>query len=537
MMPFFRKLTAPTLSITRLILLCALCFTIFYNLAFFRNSFAVYGATPGGLAFLGSLALFLFSLTVLVLSVLCFRYFTKPVLIVVIFGAALANYFMNRFNIVVDSAMLTNVAMTDPNEVHDLLDLSLILQILLFGLLPALVILRTRIHCQRFSQEIWTRLKLMAAALLLLILSLAPFTSYYTSFFREHKLLRYYTNPATFLYSSVKFLQEALGNPIPSQRFVLGLDARIPAQDQSRELLILVVGETVRADHFGLNGYERNTTPRLARENVISFDDVTACGTSTAYSLPCMFSFIPREDFDLDDFRQQENLLDVLTHAGVNVLWRDNNSDSKGVAIGAGITLEDFRGPERNPVCDEECRDIGMLSGLDDYISAHPDGDIVIVLHQLGNHGPAYYKRYPPEFEVFTPVCRSIELSACSDAEITNAYDNALLYTDYFLSETIAFLRRYDADFETALYYMSDHGESLGENGLYLHGLPWLLAPKAQKQVASILWFGQRYRADHEQVAARARHPASHDNYSHTVLDMLEIQSEVFEPGKSLIRR
>jgi lipid A ethanolaminephosphotransferase len=534
-MPSFRKLTAPTLSVTRLILLCAFCFTAFYNIAFFRNSFAVYGATPGGVAFLGSLALFLFSATVLFLGALCIRYLTKPVLICVVLGAAAANYFMYRFNIVVDTTMLTNVAKTDSREVQDLMNLGLIMQLLLLGVLPAVLILRTRIECQSFGKEIWTRLKLMAAAFALMILSIVPFTSYYTSFFREHKLLRYYANPATVIYSSGKFLQEAMANPVPGQRLILGEDARIPTEDLSRELIVLVVGEAARADHFGLNGYERDTNPLLAKENVISFSDVTSCGTATAYSLPCMFSLIPREEFDLDTAKIKENVLDVLSHADVNVLWRDNNSDSKGVAD--GIAFEDWRGPDRNPVCDDECRDVGMLSGLDDYIAAHPTGDIVIVLHQMGNHGPAYFKRYPKEFEVFSPVCRSAELHDCSDAEIVNAYDNALRYTDYFLSEVIAFLRQHDANFETAMYYMADHGESLGENGLYLHGLPWMLAPEAQKHVGSILWFGKNYRVDQARVAQLAQQPLSHDNYGHTVLDMLEIQSEVFDPAKSLIKR
>ncbi|MDR0780134.1 MAG: phosphoethanolamine--lipid A transferase [Pseudomonadales bacterium] len=534
-MPSFRQLTSPSLSSTRLILLCAVCFTAFYNLAFFRNSFAIYGATAGGLAFIGSLALFLFAATTLFLSVLCLRYLTKPILIFIVFGAAAANYFMYRFNIVVDTTMLTNVAKTDSREVHDLLTLGLFTQLLLLGVLPSLVILRTRIERQRLGKALWARLKLMVLALVLIILSLSPFTSYYTSFFREHKLLRYYVNPATFLYSSGQFLQLALDTPAPSQRLAVGADAHVPEADISRELIVLVVGEAARADHFGLNGYERNTTPRLANENVINFGDITSCGTATAYSLPCMFSLIPREDFNLDKATMQENLLDVLTHAGVQVLWRDNNSDSKGVAD--GVAFEDWRSPDINPVCDVECRDIGMLSGLDAYIAAHPSGDLVIVLHQMGNHGPAYYRRYPAEFEVFTPICRSAELNDCTTAQIINAYDNALLYTDYFLSEVIAFLRGYDDSFETALYYMADHGESLGEKGLYLHGLPWLLAPQAQKHVGSFLWFGENFRVDRSKTAAHAQQPASHDNYSHTVLDLLEIQSTVFDPDLSLLER
>ncbi|MDR2195674.1 MAG: phosphoethanolamine--lipid A transferase, partial [Gallionellaceae bacterium] len=488
-MQFLRQLVSPTLSVTRLILISAFFFTVFYNLAFFRNSHEIYGVSPGGWAFLGSLAVFLFAVTALLLSLLCFRYTTKPVLIFLALGAAAANYFMYRFNIVVDTTMLTNMAKTDTREVADLMSVGFVVQFLLLGVLPAILILRTNIQWQRTGIEIKSRLKLIGGALLLMVLCLAPFTSYYTSFAREHKLLRYYANPVTFVYSGIKFLKGTVAEP-SGPRQALGRDARIPAEDVDRELIILVVGEAARADHFSLNGYARDTNPLLARENVISYSDVTSCGTATAYSVPCMFSLIPRENFDLDTAKRRENVLDVLTHAGVQVLWRDNNSDSKGVA--AGVTFEDFRDPKLNPVCDVECRDIGMLSGLDDYIAAHPTGDIVIVLHQMGNHGPAYYKRYPKEFEVFTPACQSAELANCTDAEIINAYDNALRYTDYFLAEVIAFLRRHDDRFETAMLYMADHGESLGENGIYLHGLPWLMAPKAQKNPGGIFWFGER---------------------------------------------
>jgi lipid A ethanolaminephosphotransferase len=228
-----------------------------------------------------------------------------------------------------------------------------------------------------------------------------------------------------------------------------------------------------------------------------------------------------------------ENLLDVLIHAGVHVLWRDNNSDSKGVADPS--IFEDFRSPDVNPVCDSECRDVGMLAGLSSYIDGQSDGDIVIVLHQMGNHGPAYYKRYPAAFEKFTPACQTNQLENCTDIEIGNAYDNAILYTDYFLAEVISFLKTYDSRFETAMYYMADHGESLGENGLYLHGLPYMLAPETQKHVASIMWFGSSYKVDRQAMRAKANDKISHDNYFDTVLGLMEIDTDVYDPGKDIM--
>ncbi len=259
-----------------------------------------------------------------------------------------------------------------------------------------------------------------------------------------------------------------------------------------RELFILVIGETARADRFSLNGYERDTNPRLRAANAINFTNFWACGTSTAISVPCIFSFLGADKFDTKTAAAQENLLDVLQRAGASVLWLDNNSDSKDVAL--RVPYQSYKSPAVNPLCNPECRDVGMLSALQQHIDAHPKGDIFIVLHQMGNHGPAYYKRYPPEFEKFKPACQSADLSQCSREEIGNAYDNAILYTDFFLGEVIALLKKNDDKFETGMLYVSDHGESLGENGVYLHGLPNAIAPDAQLHVPAVMWLGRGFR-------------------------------------------
>ena len=226
----------------------------------------------------------------------------------------------------------------------------------------------------------------------------------------------------------------------------------------------------------------------MEKEDVINFSNVFSSGTATAVSLPCMFSLFGRGGCNGQKEMSTENLFDVLRHAGISILWRDNNSDSKGVAL--RVPYQDFKNPQKNSVCDIECRDEGMLTGLQAYIDGKRSGDILIVLHQMGNHGPAYYKRYPESFEKFKPVCKTNQLEKCSREEIGNAYDNAILYTDYFLSKVIALLKANSQGFETGMVYMSDHGESLGENGLYLHGLPYFMAPETQKHIAALMWFG-----------------------------------------------
>jgi lipid A ethanolaminephosphotransferase len=389
------------------------------------------------------------------------------------------------------------------------------------------------VRWQGWRDESAARLKLIVATLLLVTATVLLFGSFYASFLREHKELRQRANPVYFMHSAIKFATRSLQSVNAGPIVIVGGDAAIPPTDQSRELVILVVGETARADHFSLNGYERDTNPRLREKNVFSLTDFHACGTSTAVSVPCMF-MLDGEAKNTLEINKQENLLDVLQRSGVNVLWRDNNSDSKGVAV--RVQYEDFRSPKNNPVCDVECRDEGMLVGLQQYIDLHPRGDILIVLHQMGNHGPAYHKRYPPAFEKFTPACRDSDLSRCTSEEIVNAYDNAILYTDHFLSKTIELLQKNDSKFETGLFYVSDHGESLGENGLYLHGLPKSIAPSAQLNVPAVMWFGSKFRAvTPSALRDKSKMRFSHDNVFHTVLGFFEIESETYRPVKDIL--
>lgn len=308
--------------------------------------------------------------------------------------------------------------------------------------------------------------------------------------------------------------------------------ANISVNDVDHELIILVIGETARADRFSLNNYHKRTNPLLEKEDVVSFKNMSSCGTSTAVSVPCIFSRFIKNDYSEEKGKSNENILDLLSNAGVNILWRDNNSDSKGVAL--RVPYQDYRTAQNNNICDDECRDEGMLIGLQDYINEQK-GDVLIVLHQMGNHGPAYYKRYPKEFEIFTPACKSKDLENCSEEQINNSYDNAIAYTDYFLAKAIKLLKNNDDKFETALLYISDHGESLGENGIYLHGMPYMLAPNDQTHVASIFWAGKNMDVNKEKLKSKDHQPLSHDNIFHMLLGLFEVNSKLYNQQLDII--
>ncbi|MDO9393350.1 MAG: phosphoethanolamine--lipid A transferase [Methylotenera sp.] len=514
-----KKILTP---VHRFILIVTLFLMVTGNHAFFSKLLQSYPITSENLFFLISITAFFTLATALLLNLICYGRFTSWMLALITLLASLAAYFMDSYGVVIDSTMLANVAQTNTKEATELLTVRLVWRLIVFGILPAYLILKYCPPAQSIRAELVSKVVLSFILILLMVAVAAPLTSTYASFIRQHKTVRLYSNPSYFCYSLVKYLSKTVKAPLNQALINIAADAKHIDDHQKNELLILVVGEAARADHFSLNGYERETNPELKKLDVISLPNVTSCGTSTAVSVPCMFSGLGRKSFDHSESMNYENVLDVLSPK-VDILWRDNNSDSKGVA--ARIAFEDFRTPALNPVCDIECRDIGMLSGLDQHIEQRKGKDVLIVLHQMGNHGPAYYKRYPANFEKFTPACKSDDLGKCSDEQIRNAYDNAILYTDYFLSEVIGLLKRHNDTFEVAMLYVSDHGESLGEYGVYLHGAPYQIAPKAQTSIPAIIWMGSNFDYSHEQLRPYINLSFSQDDLFCALLTTFEVES------------
>ncbi len=510
---------------TQVILLVAVFIMLTGNWAMFSRILEIYPPQLNhNVPFLISLGIFFSCLTTMFLLAVCHGRLTRWLLAFFLLGAASAAYYMDQFGVIIDVVMLENIIQTNPQELAGLVTPTLILRVIILGLIPAWLVLKYTPKANKFWLELKSRLIALGILILLLIVVVMPFTAGYTSFIREHRVTRFYANPTYFTYSVIKYVHELL-TPQPSKIVTkVAQDTVNLDTNKHHELVIMVVGETARADRFSLNGYHKETNPLLAKENILSFSNVRSCGTSTGVSVPCMFSVLGRAEYDKDKALHTENALEVLSENQVEILWRDNNSDSKGVAV--RLKYENFKTPTLNPACDKECRDIGMLSGLDNYIATRKEKDILIVLHQMGNHGPEYHRRYPEAFAKFKPMCMTGELQNCSQEEIDNSYDNAILYTDYFLSEVIQFLKKYDGERETAMLYVSDHGESLGENGFYLHAAPYAIAPKQQTHVPAILWLGEHFDYKMNQVMPFKDYTLSHDDVFCTLLVAFELDSK-----------
>jgi lipid A ethanolaminephosphotransferase len=520
----------------RLVLLFAVFATVFANVTMFARMLEWTLASDTHWVYAVSTVLAQFLVLVLFVSLLTAHPAYRVLLAVLLLVTAASAYFVDSYGVVIDHDMLLNAAATNPAEAKGLLSLRMLGYLLVLFVVPVVWMFRQSVRRQTVVRRLGSHLGLMLVSGALIAGLVLSMSSFWVSFWREHPEIRVYSNPMAAIHASYKLIKKEYFSGPKSFR-AIGQDAKIPESDVDRELVIVVVGETARADHFSLNGYERETNPLLSQRNdVVSFSNVSSCATATRFSVPCMFAEVGRTDFDHKVAHKTENALDVLTRSGVSILWRDNNSDSKGVAD--RMVYEDFMTPEKNPVCDPECRDIGLLHGLDTFIAGHEAGDILIVLHTMGSHGPAYYERVPDAFQKFQPICATNQLDQCSDEEIRNSYDNTILYADYFLDQTLDFLKQYDDRFETALLYVSDHGESLGENGVYLHGMPYLLAPDAQTHVPMLLWFGAQHTdLDIKKLQAQKDDEISHDNLFHTLLGMFEVSSSIYRPDMDLQQR
>ena len=511
---------------------------VFSNRSFWQEITRIVPPVAGNMFFLTTLLLFLVLFLQLFLFIVSFDYVFKPVVIFLLITASLAAYFMDTFGVMIDRGMVQNVVETDAHEVRDLLSLSLFGHLFFLGIVPSWLVWRIELQYQSWGKEVVKRGILFCLSLVIMVGII--FASYgdFIDLGKNHKYVRHMINPINYLYGVGSYTSRRLkaGN---KTMIPVGSDAKVVStriDGQKKNLFIFVLGETARAKNFSLNGYSQETNPLLSQEDIFNFTDFYSCGTATAHSLPCIFSPLGRLDFRASKAKHSEGLLDVLSHAGVNVLWRDNQSGCKGTCD--RVPHENMKNVQVEGLCNEgNCYDMVLLEGLQNHIDRIKEGDFFIVLHQIGSHGPAYFRRYPKEFARFTPECTSSQLQLCTQEEVKNSYDNSILYTDYFLTKTINLLKRNDNAFQTALIYMSDHGESLGEMGLYLHGLPYFMAPEAQKHVGALMWFGESSKAsiNTEKLKLVANNTFSHDNLFHTLLGLMQIEISAYKPEEDIL--
>ncbi len=534
-------LRRPEMSRLTFLLLFSVYISVFLNLIFYRQAWGLLPVNSAyNLAVFLSMPLVAFSVINIVSTLASFVWLDRLVLAVFILLSAATQYFIWTYGIIIDRSMIANMLDTTPAESFALMTPQLILTIGLSGIAMAILafVVKFKKSPSRMRSVVSRGLSILASVALILLIAVC-FYKDYASLFRNNKELVKSLGPSNSISAMLSYDVHHRMDNLPLVR--LGEDAKpIPAMHTppDKHLTILVVGETSRADNFALSGYPRDTNPLLSKDNVVYFPETTSCGTATAISVPCMFSGMPRKNYNEQLAHHREGLLDIVQRAGIAVQWNENDGGCKGACD--RVPHQDMTKLNLADYCIKgECQDEILFHDLQKYIDSLPN-DGLIILHTIGSHGPTYYNRYPPQFRKFTPTCDTNEIQSCSREQLVNTYDNTVLYVDYIVDKAIKLLQAQPGNVTTSLVYLSDHGESLGENGVYLHGLPYSIAPDSQKHIPMLIWlsdgYQQRHAVNYACLKKRASTEAfSQDNLFSTMLGLVGVQTSEYHAADDIL--
>jgi len=537
----FRKIIQRPFTVreSRLAFAGAVYLALFTNKTLLSFIFHLQYASPlaGWLFKLSAVALAVILLTI-VMTLFFLLGLTRPALVAFAFMGAAADFFMAQYGVLIDGPVIASVFETTRSEAGQFLNGAEFLAMFFFAAIFSLVIYWLRVERPPWRLRVVLAARSLLACVMLVGLLGSVAYKEYASFFRNNRQVRHMLNPVNSLYETYRYV-EAKYFPKHKNLLRVGLDAaRVGGEGARPRFVIFVLGETARADHFSLNGYERETNPRLKQEGVVSFQNAWSCGTATGTSVPCLFSNLGRDGFSEDAAENRENVLDLIQRAGYKTSWIDNNTGCKGVCARIHVVeLDKFW--SKDLCADGDCFDEVLLKPLP--LLAADKGDHFVVLHMVGSHGPTYSKRFPKSFAHFQPDCETNQLIECERAQVINSYDNTILYSDDVLGRTIDFLKSLSRTYDTALVYVSDHGESLGENGIYLHSLPYALAPDEQKHVPFVFWMSDSFQAATGLTTAtlksRERCLVSHDFVFHTLLALTQVETREYKPELDIFNR
>lgn len=529
-----QKIFSKTLSLNSATILLSLYFSIIFNFPFLQKTYHdLIKLDNFDFAYFISLPLFLSTIFVLLFSLLPRRYVYKTVITVLILLSAIFCYAMSSYGIIFDYGMVENMAETSTSEAFTYLNLSAVFYIILLTITPLIILRRINPKPNPLSLSVSHRLKLIVSALIIFIIIFFSLYSSYASVNRNNRDLAKYIVPIPTLIASYKYIKRNhFAEPMVFKELDSHPEIQIPLKTD-KNVVVMIVGETARAKNFSLNGYSKQTNEYTEKFNIHFFNQMYSCGTATAVSVPCMFSSLNKEQFNKQSASSQQNLLDIAKLAGVDVLWVDNNEGCKGVCKRVNTINIDKN--KSNPLCDGDyCFDEILLTQLDNKLAILSSQTTLIVLHLMGSHGPTYYRRYPQEFATFLPDCQQSDIQNCTSEQLVNTYDNTIHYSDYVISEVINKLARFSKNstqtINTEMIYVSDHGESLGENGLYLHGFPYAIAPIEQTHIPLLFWSNNTQKDfQYNCLKQNTQTIYNHDNIFHSMLGILNVASSTYQ--------
>ena len=501
------------LRITHFVLLMSFLIFLFFHLPFYSFVFNnVDYKSFNGIVLIVSLVILMLVLNAFVLYLLfsLSRHVGKVLLILFFIVSSIAVYFVNTYSVIIDESMIGNILNTNYEESSSFFSFKVILYVIFLGIIPSIYIAKvkiTKVPLKEFS--ITSSLTLVFIAVLVFVNA-----SNWLWIDKNSKRLGGLAMPWSYSVNTPLFYIHKFKK---NEKEILLPNAVI--KDNEKSVVVLVIGESARRQNFSLYGYKKNTNPLLSKtENVFHFN-ANSCATYTTAGVKCIL-----EHKNSDDL--YEILPNYLYRNNVEVIWRTTNWGEPPVHIKNYQNKEALKADCKGVECDY---DEVLLRGLKEQIQASKKNKILIVLHTSTSHGPTYSKKYPPQFETFKPVCNSVELGKCSQNELLNAYDNTIVYTDYILHSVIEDLKELK-EYKSTMIFVSDHGESLGEKNLYMHGVPISIAPKEQYEIPFIVWV-----SDHSKQL-KPNETLTQNHVFHSVLKFLNVESPVYDEKMNIFK-
>jgi lipid A ethanolaminephosphotransferase len=527
----------------KIIIIYSLFITLIFNFHifdYFENAYYVkFNSEFNKIYFLAVGFLLIFTILVSIFLLLGQRFLLKPLVIILVFTSAINYYFLNNLKIVIDEGVIQSTldSFVDQNwgEINDLLTFKYFTFLFFSGFLPSIILICIKIEYPNFKREITTRIIL--PLFLFLVTGTLVFSNYKNISFIARGINEIKTQviPHYFI-SNVKDYIDVLVDA--NRDFIKLKYSAVQSFPEEKMVGVFIIGETARADRFSLNGYSRKTNPFLEKQNIHNFSEAYSCGTYTAVSVPCMFTLSEYKEYNAHESKFQENLLDLIKSSDIETVWIGNNSSCKHVCD--RVKTIDYVDKDSENYIGYGVYDEVVIDGLKKVLSENKSNKILIILHTMGSHGPAYFNRYPDEFEKFKPSCVSSEPQSCSADELNNSFDNTILYTDYIISKAINILKN-EKDSQNFLIYASDHGESLGENGVYLHAAPMRIAPKEQIHIPVLMWASENLKKKRKLIGKNyptyqvSKNKITHEYLPHTILDFFNLKTLYLKENKSML--
>ena len=473
----------------------------------------------GGILTLLSIFIGLFTITSFLFHLLALisSKVLKAFSVFMVIGNSFALYFILSYQVILDRSMMGNVFNTDSAEAFSYYHPKIFLYIVIFGLIPAYLLTKITFKNQKRLATLKYAFITLISGILLMYLN----STTWLWIDKYAKRIGGLVLPWSYTINSIRYQAQQLEH---SKKQELLPNATI--KNNNKMVVVLVIGESARVGNFSLYGYQRETNPELKKLDVLALKNATASATYTTASVHSMLSY----KGDTSD--NYEPLPNYLQRTGVDVIWRSKNWGEPTLKIQTYERDTDLKASCKGDDCD---MDGVLLTGLKERIISSKQNKVFVVLHTSGSHGPTYYTKYPSRFEIFKPGCKTVELKECSQQQLVNSYDNTIVYTDYFLSQVIKMLKELK-DTPSTMIYMSDHGESLGEKGLYLHGTPFAFAPDVQKKIPFIIWESKSFMNEKKATNTFVKPMNSYgqSNIFHTILGAFGIETSIYDEKQDL---